>query len=60
MVASTTERGKHAVRRAAMVEPFLARISAASTTAQLEDAFPFRILETRGRVADFVEFYRGI
>ena len=45
--------------RAAMVEPFLARIAAASTTTELEDAFPFRILETRAPVADFVEFYRG-
>lgn len=49
-----TRRGE---TRPAMAEPFLERISAASTTAALEDAFPFRVLETRLAIGDFVEFY---
>ena len=42
-----------------MVEPFLERVAAASTTTALEDAFPLRMLETRAPIADFVEFYGG-
>ena len=51
-----TRRGE---TRPAMVEPFLERVAAASTTTALEDAFPLRMLETRAPIADFVEFYGG-
>lgn len=49
-----TRRGE---TRPALVELFLERVAAASTTAALEEAFPLRILETRVPIAAFADFY---
>jgi hypothetical protein len=43
--------------RPAMADAFRSRVDSSSNTAELEEAFPFGILETRAAIEDFVAFY---